>query len=378
MAIIQNRLSTTPVPNIYFTPDNILYGPLVSYEAGPIALDDPSEGQQYQDWVLTYLDSNFILTPLTIGSSSIILSITGVIKFGLAFDQNGHPAICYNTVTNGYLYWFDSAIPGFVTTNFGTGVHSLALTLDDKRNRQTQANDIILWYTKVGATNYDLFNRVQRERFTIETLMESDIPKYILQSGMHEGYRVQITLASSQIVPPVLPLGPFDEQINLDFEFGDIYWTKTNDFLINQSNPFAGNWSAILDTNLANYSTLENNVYTVVILGNFIPINCRVKGSIITSIKLGFKFYNGAKALILTDTVSKSVSLVWTRIVHAILIPNDAVYYRIFVESDATDGIVSLDNFSTIDLSNIYEISLDSITDYSIELDNIELFEIKI
>jgi len=201
MAIIENRMSTVPVPNGYFSPDDILSGSLISREAGPIALNDPSGGQAYQSWILTYSDPDFVLTPQDVGAPSIVLSVAGVVRLGLAFDQNGHPAICYNTLTNGFLYWFDSSIPGFTTTDFGTSVFSLALTLDDKRNRQTQVNDIILWYTKVGVVGHDLFNRVQRERFTIPTLMKTAIPKYIVQVGMHKGYRVQLTLLGGPTIP---------------------------------------------------------------------------------------------------------------------------------------------------------------------------------
>jgi hypothetical protein len=123
----------------------------------------------------------------------VVTNAAGVVQLGLAFDQNGQPTVCYNTSTNGFLYWFDSAEPGFVTTDMGTSVLSLALTLDDKRDRQTQANDVILWYTKVGVADYDLFNRVQRERYTVETLMATGVLETITQVGMHVSWRVQIS-----------------------------------------------------------------------------------------------------------------------------------------------------------------------------------------
>ncbi len=78
-------------------------------------------------------------------------------------------------------------------TDFGTSFKSLALTLDDKRNRQTQANDILLWYTKVGAVNHDLFVRYQRERYTQERPMWEGVLKYITHVGMNDGTRVQVS-----------------------------------------------------------------------------------------------------------------------------------------------------------------------------------------
>jgi hypothetical protein len=193
MSIIENRLSTVPVQAPYFPPDDILHDLLEDYEAGPIALSDASGGQQYQTWILTYSDPDFTVTPQTTGSPSVVLSAAGALQVGLAFDQNGRETVCYNTATNGFLYWWDSSEPGFVTTDLGTTVKSLALTLDDKRNRQTQRNDILLWYTIVGAVDYDLFMRMQRERYTVEYPMATEVLQHITQVGMHTGYRVQIS-----------------------------------------------------------------------------------------------------------------------------------------------------------------------------------------
>ena len=193
MAIIQNRMSTEPVPGAYLPPDDIAHDLLEDYEAGPIALSDPSGGQRYQTWVLTYSDPDFTLTPQTVGSPSIPLSAAGALQIGIAFDQNGRETICYNTATNGYLYWWDSAEPGYVTTDLGTVVQSLALTLDDKRNTQTQANDILLWYTLPGAVDYDLFVRYQRTRYTEEHPMWQGTLRHITQVGMNDGTRVQVS-----------------------------------------------------------------------------------------------------------------------------------------------------------------------------------------
>ena len=195
MAILQNRMSTVSVPGAYLFPDNIGGNLLTSHEAGPIARSDPSGGQKYQEWILSWNNGSgdFTLTPQTIGDPVVVLNAANVTQLGLAFDQNGRETICYNTATNGYLYWWDSSVPGFVTTDFGTDIVSMGLTLDDKRPRETQVNDIILWYTKVGAVDYDLFNRIQRERYENETLMAEEIYRYITQVGMNDGTRVQIT-----------------------------------------------------------------------------------------------------------------------------------------------------------------------------------------
>jgi hypothetical protein len=191
----ENRMSTVPVPGLYLIPDNIIHNKFTDNEAGPIARSDPSGGQKAQTWELIWEPGtgDFILTPQTIGDPVVVLNAVNVQQIGLAFDQNGQEAICYNTFTNGYLYWWDSSVPGFVTTDFGTEFLSLALTLDDKRSRQTQVNDVILWYIKLIGNQYNLYNRIQRQRYTEETLMSENVDKYITQVGMHDGTRVQVT-----------------------------------------------------------------------------------------------------------------------------------------------------------------------------------------
>ncbi len=405
MAIIEDRLSTTVVEDIYLDPDGRTRTLNTDFEDGPIAVTDMSEGSQYQPWRLTFSSGDFIVTPEITGSPVVILSGQDSIYCSFTFDKNGRPSIFWKDSANlCYLYWYDSTVAMFVTTDYFDVFHGM-LSLDDKRVMESAASDVLLWYTRlVAGPQYNLYHKKQRDRYTIEHLMEEDISPYIYKAGMHEGLRGQLVLGQSQIavIPATLPPGPFAEQANLDFEFGDTYWTKVLDFVINQADPFGGSWSATLNTNPANYSTLENNVYTLIVTtiltqqgntildrsGNiiisrstatperFLPISCMVKGSIATSITLGFKFYNEIKSLIATETVSKNVSVIWARISYSILIPINAAYYRIFVESDATDGIVSLDNFSVISLLDVYDVNLDSLANYSVELDTIELFEI--
>jgi hypothetical protein len=72
-------------------------------------------------------------------------------------------------------------------------VLSLALSLDDKRSRQTQQNDVLMFYTKTGAVDYDLYYRQQRERYTVERLLATETLRIITQFGMHESWRVQVS-----------------------------------------------------------------------------------------------------------------------------------------------------------------------------------------
>jgi hypothetical protein len=221
MAIIENRMSTVPVQDVYIPPDDIVHGLLEDFEAGPVAVGDPTAGQAFQTWILTWDNGtgDFTITPQTVGPPVVgVTNSADVVQLGLAFDQNGQPTICYNTSTNGFLYWFDSAEPGFVTTDLGTDIESLALTLDDKRDRQTQANDVILWYTKAGLLDFDLFNRVQRERYTVETLMATGVLKTITQVGMHVAWRLQVSTFGLSVPPDPADLPTVESPTSADVE----------------------------------------------------------------------------------------------------------------------------------------------------------------
>lgn len=195
VAIPDNRLSTVPVQALYLPPDDQdqVFDLLRDNERGPIALSDPSQGQHFQKWTLTYVDPDFTLSPTDVGVPTVVLTAANVTQIGLGFDQNGHETICYNTSSSAFLFWFDSQVGQFVTTDLGSDVISVSLTLDDKRNRQTQANDVLLFYTKSGAVDFDLFYRQQRERYGVERLLATEVLQTIYATGMNLVNRVQIS-----------------------------------------------------------------------------------------------------------------------------------------------------------------------------------------
>jgi hypothetical protein len=383
MAIPEDRLSTEVVEAPFIPPeqeDRLSFKHDV--EGGPIAIGNTSEGMNYQVWDLNYVANDIILTPRTSGLPSTIITVSGAQQISFCFDQNARPSIVYLT-DSCYLYWYDSVVANFVTTEF-TGVKSAMLSLDDKRIMQVGANDIIFWYTKeVSPGVYNLYHRKQRDRFLDEYLMAEGVFPYVWKSGMHEGIRGQIILAGSQQssgVPPTLP-PTIDPQANLNFELGDVYWNKTGDFVIDQVDPYAGNWSARLDTVPANLSELENTVYTALpALESPVFISCVAKGSAATTVKFGFRVYNSVKSLISTETVVKNITTDWAQLVHSFLAPSNAVYVRAFVESNSTDGTVLFDNFTyanVIDTGAFFEVELDATVYMKVEQSAEEFFEVE-
>ena len=203
MAILEDRLSTQLVDAPYLAPeDEVRYGFLTDFEAGPKYVSDTSGGMSYQMWDLSYVDPQITLTPRDEGAPYSVLSVAGCKQISFCFDQNARPSVFYSTQTSAFHYWYDTDVAQFVTTEYADFV-SGHLSLDDKRTTQFSANDILLWYTKEDPGTpgvYYLYHRKQRERFTIEYVMRENpavpmpVPPYLLKAGMHRALRGKVTL----------------------------------------------------------------------------------------------------------------------------------------------------------------------------------------
>lgn len=204
MSIIEDRLSTTSVPAEYLIPDNTpKIDWLIDYERGPLAINNTSEGNLYQNWRLDYeaLTGNFVLTPETVGTPVVVLTVMGVKQCTFTFDQNARPTLTYMIGTQGYHYWYDSLEESFVTTILEPSVNTPCVTLDDKRAIHVDRSDVLLLYTKnMGDGTYNFFYKQQRDRFTIERLLATNVPGFLKKFGMHQGLRVQFSFVYSEVL----------------------------------------------------------------------------------------------------------------------------------------------------------------------------------
>jgi hypothetical protein len=145
---------------------------LTDFEAGGIALNDGTQGLDYQIWSLRYEGDrghpdygDFIVTGETTGETSVILNVDDVRSCALAFDQNMNPFIAYETDDcAAKFYWYDSFISAYTTTTLPAGSKYIQCCLDDHRQTQTGTSDIIIAYLRGG----NLYTREQRDRYSVE------------------------------------------------------------------------------------------------------------------------------------------------------------------------------------------------------------------
>jgi hypothetical protein len=98
------------------------------------------------------------------------------------------PVVAYIVGALCYLYWYDTTVDAFVTTQLGVA-RSPRVTHDDKRLRAEQTADVLVAYIK----NDTLCYRQQRDRYTVERVLATGIPDDVdlLQAGMTDKFRIE-------------------------------------------------------------------------------------------------------------------------------------------------------------------------------------------
>ncbi|MGH8237837.1 MAG: IPT/TIG domain-containing protein [Steroidobacteraceae bacterium] len=221
----QNVLSTVPVVSAFLPPRNVEKLPLIDYELGGVAIQNPLQGLRVQTWTGEVIGSNVVLSAPLVAPVTIFTQAS-ITEFQFTFDQNMQPFVAYmlNGVTARFR-WFDTTISQFVTTTLPTGSYSLRCSLDDKRQNAgiiSGQSDVVLTYFRAGT----LYFRMQRDRYTIEYTLKTGYGAHVIGAfGMNLKFRLQWQIA------PVLPFsvptlaslvpntvleaaGPFDLVVN--------------------------------------------------------------------------------------------------------------------------------------------------------------------
>jgi hypothetical protein len=193
-----NTLSVSPVSGDFLFPDSAM--PRVMYvsgiprdeEMGGVALNNPTLGLMYQRWTFYFdLATGHVNVRPDAGTVTTLFTDAALTELSGSFDSNMNTAVAYMSGGACKLHWYDSTVPGYVTTTFD-GCSSPRLTLDDKRPLHDADRDILFFYLRAGA----LYYRQQRDRYGTERWLY-DVPAglhRIGRVGMANSNRVQIEI----------------------------------------------------------------------------------------------------------------------------------------------------------------------------------------
>jgi hypothetical protein len=177
-------------PAPFLAPDDVLRqnNPLLDYERGGIALNNPIEGLDYQNWWIYYTGTEVRIASEG-GYDGLVVASNTVTEVSLSFDQNMRYAVAYVDDGVAKLIWYDTEVAQQVTTVY-PGIRTPMLGLDIKPVVFTDISDIMLVYLR----DLDVCYRTQRERFLQEHVIAQvkSLNSKILGAGMNRGNRFQI------------------------------------------------------------------------------------------------------------------------------------------------------------------------------------------
>lgn len=192
--IPDERLSTTTVARQFWFPRNIPRQSQIDYEYGGVDINDATQGRRVKVWKGEYIEGFVTLSAADVAPVPF-LEVADLFDFAFTFDSNMNPFIAYELLNGtARFYWFDSTIPGYTTTTLPSGSKTVRCAIDDNRDLQTGASDIILAYCRAGS----LYFRAQRERYLEEHLLSNAVgTSGLIQIGMNKGLRFQFQLSTA-------------------------------------------------------------------------------------------------------------------------------------------------------------------------------------
>lgn len=155
--------------------------PTVDYEMGGIGINDTSQGLSVKLWTVRLSGDDVLLSAEDV-ADSVLFSRSGITSLGLAFDQSMRPLVTFVESGQGKFWWFDTTIPGMTFTDLPAGVSDPCCTLDERRIAHGGSSDVIIAYTRAGS----LYYRQQRDRYTIERVLEPVVTGPLLVLGVND------------------------------------------------------------------------------------------------------------------------------------------------------------------------------------------------
>ena len=135
---------------------------------------------------------------------------------------------------------------------------------------------------------------------------------------------------------------------NYDFEQGNTQWITRRGFgfSIGQQDAHQGSWCLTLDTIPGNYSEIENEVYVPVTPGGSVNVSVYLKGTLNETLAYGVRFYDAVHVSVHAHGFTGSATTSWVESNFDFPVPVDAVYARVEVNSNGTDGVIHLDTIT--------------------------------
>lgn len=186
--IPDDRLSSQPVIAPFVGAKLRRSTKTLDFEDGGIALNDPSEGNQYQVWRGRLIGNDVVLDAPE-ADPVIVYSGENITEISFSFDQNMRPVVAFQQDGISKLFWFDSVAGQQVVTEY-EGALSPKVVLDDKRATQTNNSDVIFGYIR----EENLYYRQQRDRFLIERLLAPAPRARLEKIGLNTKLRLQFQL----------------------------------------------------------------------------------------------------------------------------------------------------------------------------------------
>lgn len=157
---------------------------LIDYDWGPVALNTPGDGLSVKVWTFR-VSGNEIVVGAADVPDDLLFNAEGVTAISGTFDQNGAPQVAFVQGGVAKYWWWDTIGGAYAITELPAGSLTPKMKLDDRRELQTTTNDVILSYI----LNNNLYFRAQRDRYTVEYLLKSNVGGTIQRCGMTTALR---------------------------------------------------------------------------------------------------------------------------------------------------------------------------------------------
>lgn len=185
-----NSLSLISVPNNWLYLNTAPMGSNFAFAIGGIELQNPIQGLNTTLWTVRVLANTQVFLSSENQPEILIKEGNSITHVSLTFDVNMNYYLAYIDSGVAKLDWYDQFNGVRQLTEFGTEVITPYVELDDRRPVMSSNSDVIFSYIRDGK----LCHRIQRERFTIERILDDGPYRAIAKSGMNIENRFQYVL----------------------------------------------------------------------------------------------------------------------------------------------------------------------------------------